>query len=537
MPGIVPFHRIMKQTMLPRPFNVDPQFLMQGRMGARPANSLMGMGIGSGGGFEPQVYQGTLTPPAPHTPSLFARPAGMPYQEPPALPVRPIPEPVPSIARGGTYLTDFPQGKPFTDSSLQKRIPPYVTQEPIGMLHGPPTPPLTPPPTGPIGEGASASAGAGANAGWAPEPGPTGAIHGPFTPTEIQLANETGLSKLGAMGTGWKAQLGLGFGSAVAGDLAAQHLSPELAPYARTAGNAGSLGAGLVPTLASKMGIAGVGGVGGLASGAIGATLAHGFSATPAGNEYINAVRGASDNPLANAAAMLNPLKAITSVGNILTDNKLFGRTNDTVADLATGGTGGPNAQQGQPAAPPPPPVRDANALTKLMTEVKLSPDMQAKVIDDYQMNIALAREGGGVQVADPDNPGKSKTSTDPKDIEAAAWQSSLQMIPMLKQSQGDQEDFTRRTTAMQAGLEQAIPGLLTQGNYADPGKYGQAAAGLQMIPGMLAMGEYADQNRQMASQIQQARQMQMMQLTNPELFKSHAATGASDPALAALNQ
>jgi hypothetical protein len=174
----------------------------------------------------------------------------------------------------------------------------------------------------------------------------------------------------------------------------------------------------------------------------------------------------------------------------------------------------------GEPAAPAPAkPKTGMPGLQDIMTKVSLPPEMHGKVLAGYQEQLEYHKVLG---VPDPkDTTGKTMT-TDPATVEAYTFQEALQAIPLLKQQaaqdeaaraagQQQQSDFIRRTTALQAALQQAAPSLLTPSNFIRPGEYEQASQSLQLIPTLLAANQQADRNRSIASSLDQGDMSRML--------------------------
>jgi hypothetical protein len=321
-------------------------------------------------------------------------------------------------------------------------------------------------------------------------------------------------------------------------------------------GGLGSSGSAAAAATAAQA--AGAGGVGaGMASAALnpttaallGVPLAEGFSRTGAGNEVINAGRNASDNTWANLAANAVPLLQAEQIGSKL--SSLFGggdgridlsnRTDSTVFDIFGGEGGGAQAmtpeQQQQRIAQTSP-----DALMKVTTDYGLSPEMSAKLVDNYRKSMVLAQAQGGIPLqvgADgklsdgtlaKDKPGvravtdaqgkTSYVSSDPADIQEAVYTRSLQEIPLLAQQQSQEEDYMRKQALMQAQLEEAIPQYFGGASWAaDPTAQMLAAASIRDIPSRYVQAQSMQTQQGINSQIEQAQIQQMLAQQYPELF------------------
>lgn len=321
-------------------------------------------------------------------------------------------------------------------------------------------------------------------------------------------------------------------------------------------GGLGSSGSAAAAATAAQA--AGAGGVGaGMASAALnpttaallGVPLAEGFSRTGAGNEVINAGRNASDNTWANLAANAVPLLQAEQIGSKL--SSLFGggdgridlsnRTDSTVFDIFGGEGGGAQAmtpeQQQQRIAQTSP-----DALMKVTTDYGLSPEMSAKLVDNYRKSMVLAQAQGGIPLqvgADgklsdgtlaKDKPGvravtdaqgkTSYVSSDPADIQEAVYTRSLQEIPLLAQQQSQEEDYMRKQALMQAQLEEAIPQYFGGASWAaDPTAQMLAAASIRDIPSRYVQAQSMQTQQGIESQIKQAQIQQMLAQQYPELF------------------
>jgi len=375
--------------------------------------------------------------------------------------------------------------------------------------------------------------------------------------------------------------------------------APALTGAARAKSYAGMAGKGLVRGLgglaistggnaladmlpansAARPGIRSVGNVGGamFAMPAIGglpaalasipATLgAEGFSRSAAGNEIINASRNASTNPLANFAANLNPIlggeQAIRKLadlmgggdGGIDTSN----RTDSTVFDIF-----GPEGGDAAPAMTPEQQQQriartSPDALMKVTSDYDLSPEMSAKLVDNYRKSMVLAQAQGGIPLqvgADgklsdgtlaKDKPGvraitdaqgkTSYVSSDPADIQEALYAQSLQEIPLLAQQQSQEEDYMRKQALMQAQLEEAIPQYFGGASWAaDPTAQMLAAASIRDIPSRYVQAQSMQTQQGIESQIQQAQIQQMLAQQYPELFgrQSSSQPATLDAAMA----
>ena len=309
---------------------------------------------------------------------------------------------------------------------------------------------------------------------------------------------------------------------------------------------------------------------GGLAATAAvpGVGAAEAFSRSAAGNEVINAARNASTNPLANLAVILNPVLggelAIRKLADIMGGGDggidLSNRTDDTVFDVLGGeGGGAPQAmtpeQQQQRIAQTSP-----DALVKVTTDYGLSPQMSAKLVDNYRKSMVLAQAQGGIplttdkdgKLADgtlaKDKPGvravtdstgkTSYISSDPADIQSALYAESLKEIPLLAQQQSQEEDYMRKQALMQAQLEEAIPMYFGGTSWgADPTAQMLAAASIRDIPSRYVQAQSMQTQQGIESQIQQAQIQQMLAQQYPELFGRQSSSSSPTTLDAAMAQ
>lgn len=316
--------------------------------------------------------------------------------------------------------------------------------------------------------------------------------------------------------TGWSRLAG-GLALPILGHTIAEHVPEEVKGYPAVMGDLG--GAGWA-----------AGGPYGAAIAATAGGLAEGFTDTGFGQDVMNAARSTpQEEPwyasLASAipgTGAMSAVRGFTDIANRLTKDRPEGpmfkqlEPDTNLSDVLPGGK-----RWEQPKAPERAKVpRTSASLTDYMGKVALRPEYQQKVLDNYTLQLETLK-ATGMKYTDPKTHDE-RDMTD-EELNEVAWAQSVQMVPMLKVQQGEDEDFIRRSTAMQAAVSQQVPGLLTSANYT-PEQLTNTQASLNMIPSFLSLGEYADRNRSMAAQIQQVRDMQALQALHPELFPSAQA-------------